>query len=179
MPEGKQAAAAQDPFSIGAYLKAQRKLRDIGLEELATRTRIPLRSLKRLEQGTFDRDPDGFVRGFVRTVSLALGLDPDDTLMRMLAEPTGGTPKRKRAGPPLRTWLALTAGLAAAVAGAALLHAALWNTPTPTDERTVIRRDPVRALAEAHEASPTRPETNHETKAASQTGLPEVSAKPN
>ena len=80
-------AAAQ---SIGAYLSAQRRLRGISIEELAHQTRIPLRSLERLESGSFDADVDGFVRGFVRTVAAALGLDADEALNRALQEPGGG-----------------------------------------------------------------------------------------
>lgn len=75
--------------AIGEYLKRQRTLRGITIEELAASTRIPLRSLERLEAGYFDGMTDGFVRGFVRTVSAALGLDADQTVARMLEEPAG------------------------------------------------------------------------------------------
>ena len=75
--------------AIGEYLKRQRTLRGITIEELAASTRIPLRSLERLEAGYFDGMTDGFVRGFVRTVSGALGLDADQTVARMLEEPAG------------------------------------------------------------------------------------------
>jgi transcriptional regulator with XRE-family HTH domain len=71
---------------IGAYLARQRVLRGITLEQLAQSTRIPLRSLARLEAGAFDVEPDGFARGFVRTVAIALGLAPDETVARMLPE---------------------------------------------------------------------------------------------
>jgi len=74
---------------IGAYLAGQRKLRGISRQDLADLTRIPIRSLERLEGGLFDNIDDGFVRGFVRTVSTALGLDPDESLTRMLPEPVG------------------------------------------------------------------------------------------
>jgi len=69
---------------IGAYLARQRVLRGITLEQLADTTRIPLRALARLEAGAFDVEPDGFARGFVRTVAIALGLPPDETVARML-----------------------------------------------------------------------------------------------
>jgi hypothetical protein len=71
---------------IGAYLARQRVLRGITLEQLADTTRIPLRALARLEAGAFDSEPDGFARGFVRTVAIALGLAPDATVARMLPE---------------------------------------------------------------------------------------------
>ena len=86
--EPEAAALSADPErSIGAYLTRQRELRGISLDELATLTRIPRRSLERLESGVFDRAPDGFVRGFVRTVADALGLDPENAVMRLLREP--------------------------------------------------------------------------------------------
>src|SRR5690606_15986316 len=80
---------AGDPLGaerIGAYLARQRQLRGISPEELASQMRIPLRSLQRLEAGAFDSEPDGFARGFVRTVAIALGLPPDETLARMRPE---------------------------------------------------------------------------------------------
>jgi hypothetical protein len=69
----------------------QRELRGITRKELCQQTQIPLRSLERLETGAFDGLDDGFVRGFVRTVADALGLDLDDTLARMSPEPTSPT----------------------------------------------------------------------------------------
>ena len=154
MAQTKPVAADDGPFSIGSYLKSQRKIRGIELEELSVRTRIPMRSLTRLEEGAFDGNADGFVRGFVRTVAVGLGLDPDDTLVRMLQEPRSPRTPRARAGLGPRTWIALVAALAATLAGALLLHAALWTGRTSEANDIVIRRDPVRALAEADAASP-------------------------
>lgn len=153
MAEGDQGTLGDGPFSIGGYLKTQRKIRGIELEELSVRTRIPLRSLSRLEEGAFDGNADGFVRGFVRTVSDGLGLDPDDTLMRMLAEPAGARVARATLGLPLRAWLAVVVSLLAAAFGLVLLNAALATTAVPREPEHQLRRDPVRALAEAHAAS--------------------------
>ena len=149
------AAAGDDgSFSIGEYLKAQRTIRGIALEDLATRTRIPLRSLSLLESGAFDRNPDGFVRGFVRTVSDALGLDPEDTLMRMLTEPVAaesvGT--RLAASVPTPWILAALAVASALVVGFVVLAVSSFDASGATRE-VVVRRDPVRALAAAHAAS--------------------------
>ncbi len=74
-------------FSIGAYLARQRRLRGISVGELAELTKIPTRSIERMEAGAFDGNPDGFVRGFVRTIAAGLGLDPEEAVMRMLGEP--------------------------------------------------------------------------------------------
>lgn len=78
-------SVSPEAFSIGAYLAAQRRLRGLSLEEVEAETRIPRRSLVRLEAGAFDHQRDAFVRGFVRTVALAIGLDPVDTMVRLLA----------------------------------------------------------------------------------------------
>ena len=138
--------------SIGNYLAAQRRLRGITIEELSQQTRIPLRSLERLESGSFDADVDGFVRGFVRTVAEALGLDADETLNRTLREP--GTASR-RAAPRLSlprvvasvVGLALLVGVGFAIQ---LIVSAIGSGTTSSPRSTiVVRRDPVRALAEA------------------------------
>jgi len=162
MRERAAAAAAGDDgsFSIGEYLKAQRTIRGIALEELASRTRIPLRSLSLLESGAFDRNPDGFVRGFVRTVSDALGLDPEDTLMRMLSEPVASDSVGTRLAASVPTpWILAALALAAVVAIGFALAAALSFDPPDETRAAVVRRDPVRALAAAHAASspPVRP----------------------
>jgi len=148
-------AAALERTAIGAYLLQQRELRGITAEELARVTRIPLRSLERLEAGTFDGEVDGFVRGFVRTVASALGLDPDETVARMLAEPIaeelpGYAPSR--AMPRALLGLAVVAVLALAI-GIVRVVATGDATPTgrPGDD-VVYRVDPVRSLAESQSA---------------------------
>ena len=149
----EDAAPRSGPHSIGAYLATQRCLRGISVEQLASQTRIPLRSLERLESGCFDSDVDGFVRGFVRTVAEALGLDPDETLNRALEEP--GQTNRPRSAPrlSLRRVLAALVGIAL-LAGAGflvqLVAASLAAEAAPeAPPHFSLRRDPIRALAEA------------------------------
>lgn len=142
--------------SIGAYLSQQRRLRSITVDQLAELTRIPKRSIERLEAGHFDDDVDGFVRGFVRTVASGLGLDPEDTLSRMLAEPrvdAGGDRGmsvlvgRSLVGLAAVALLALAFGVVRAV-----WQAGESAGPSEGAEVVVWRSDPVRALAEAHAA---------------------------
>jgi cytoskeletal protein RodZ len=135
--------------SIGAYLEKQRVLRGISIEELAAQTRIPLRSLIRLETGAFDANPDGFVRGFVRTVADALGLDKDDTLARMLTEPDGAEAGASLLPPSLVPVLVLTAALVSVILLLGLANNLLMSvaTRTPPEPQIIYRRDPVRALA--------------------------------
>lgn len=137
---------AEPPFALGAWLAQQRELRGIRIEELSALTRLPLRSLERLEAGAFDGQQDGFVRGFVRTVALAIGLEPGDAVSRLLAEPAARP--RPRWPDPAR--VAVVAVGIVAVFG---LAAALWEwTQSPpgvarTEQAPILQRDPVRALA--------------------------------
>lgn len=158
-PEGDQGPRSLDESpsdsdslpSIGEYLARQRELRGISREDLCNRTQIPMRSLERLESGVFDQLDDGFVRGFVRTVAEALGLDPDDTLARMTQEPVT-THESTRAIATLGLMRAgvLFAGLALILISVGLVSVALKNIPSSDgDSPLVMRRDPVRALAEA------------------------------
>lgn len=150
---------AGDPLGaerIGAYLARQRQLRGISPEELASQMRIPLRSLQRLEAGAFDSEPDGFARGFVRTVAIALGLPPDETLARMRPE-AAWDDDGAAAGALAR---GLRAVALAALLGALLASGWMWlasgagRALAPTfrerEDGLVVRRDAVRALAEEH-----------------------------
>ena len=159
---GKPEAPALSPDperSIGAYLARQRELRGISLDELATLTRIPRRSLERLESGIFDRAPDGFVRGFVRTVAAALGLDPDETVMRLLAEPAedgdGGRAGGVAWARPGARWAALAAAVCLVAGLLAWLAASPRREPTAAEgEATVLRHDLIRELAREAAARP-------------------------
>jgi len=110
-------------------------------------TRLPVRSLERLEAGVFDGQHDGFVRGFVRTVAVAIGLDPDDAVARLLAEPEQ---RRRRRLPDPRRIALVAVGLAAiGAATAAVVEFGRSRVPVATapSEAVLVRRDAVRALA--------------------------------
>jgi transcriptional regulator with XRE-family HTH domain len=139
---------------VGPYLAAQRRLRRISLDELADRTKIPRRNLERLEAGAFDAAPDGFSRGFVRSVAEALGLDPDEAVMHLMREPPAddadGEGLRRRRVVVVRALLAA----AGVIALLLLLRLALTLLAPAAnggfdDPETVYRRDAVRGLAEA------------------------------
>ena len=159
LTEGERAAG--DRSSIGAYLERQRVLRHITLDELEATTRIPRRSLERLEAGAFDRDQDAFARSFVRTVATALGLDANEAVTRMLAEAVPDT--TRRGARRLRTGRVLA--LCAAV-GALGLGFALWRAGVslprfslgPSAARDIVyRHDAVRELANDLRAQGLRP----------------------
>jgi len=180
------AAAAEQSLSIGGYVAHQRQLRGVSLEELSDLTRIPLRSLERLESGQFDHDIDGFVRGFVRTVADALGLDPDDTVARMLVEPSGSDRAVYTGGLPVRPILASLAAMLVLLGALLLGRALVGREPSPVasgnEVDQMIRVDAVRALAEAAEAaepaSSRAPEDELPTGAGSDGTLPAVGTAP-
>jgi hypothetical protein len=138
---------------IGAYLRQQRILRGMSCEELAEITRIPVRSLDRLENGQFDGATDGFVRGFVRTVAVALGLDADDTISRMLKEADPASGDRHGMSRRWKQGLALLVAALILAVGYLVLRAGwgllVGNGATPASRDVVVWRDPVRGLAEA------------------------------
>ncbi len=157
-PEPARGPRSRGPVAaepIGAYLARQRQLRGIELDELALATRIPRRSLERLEAGAFDAHPDGFARGFVRTVAQALGLDAADTVARMLPEaelrPRSGMPHIRRA---VAVLLVLAAGAGLSLGAWTLARGLSARRPAAEDTPPPVRRDALRALAVAEGLEP-------------------------
>jgi cytoskeletal protein RodZ len=149
---------------VGQYLANQRKLRRITLDELSERTRIPRRNLERLESGAFDRDSDGFTRGFVRTVAAALGLDADEAVMRLVGEPDADEDRALRAAQRsalLRMGLLIALALALLIGGSLLVMRMLEEEPV-RDESVVYRRDAVRKLVEDEHQPPAPPPSEPE-----------------
>lgn len=153
VPEAAALSDAAERPAISAYLARQRRLRGISIEDLSARTKIPRRSLERLEAGAFDRAADGFTRGFVRAVAAALGLDADEAVARLLSEPASEDLEDERHSQKLRRRVALGAALVLA-AGALVLVLwglrSLWPAPEGgTGTSLLYRRDAVRALADS------------------------------
>jgi len=152
-PSGSELSETFESRPIGEYLRRQRILRGMSIEELASITRIPLRSLERLESGQFDGETDGFIRGFVRTVAVALGLDADDAISRMLREPAPGAWEHDSSDRSLKQGLVALALLLILGVTFFVLRAG-WNVllgeaSTAGAREVVLWHDPVRALAEA------------------------------
>lgn len=146
---------------MGAWLARQRALRGITLDELERRTRIPRRSLERLESGVFDGDRDAFARGFVRTVALAIGVDGDTAVSRL--DPEWVPAARVRAGRRLdpALWIMLAGLLAVSALAAALASGRLprpsfeWAAGAP--RAVVQRRDALAELAAEEQRRRLRP----------------------
>lgn len=69
--------------TVGQFLRRQRELKQMSLEEVARATRVPASSVERIEADLFDELPgEVFVRGFLKAYARCVGLDPDDVLAR-------------------------------------------------------------------------------------------------
>jgi len=89
--------------SFGERLRREREMRGVSLEEISAATRISTRFLLALERENWDQLPGGvFNRGFIRSVSRFLGLDPE-TLIAEYALVTKDHPSIARIAlePPL------------------------------------------------------------------------------
>ena len=61
---------------LGKFLKGQREKKGISLEEIASITKIQLRSLQLLEQDKWEElPPEPFIRGFVTAYAKCVGAD--------------------------------------------------------------------------------------------------------
>ncbi|MCB9601825.1 MAG: helix-turn-helix domain-containing protein [Sandaracinus sp.] len=83
MPSHLSSAERALEPAVGDYLRRERELRAVSLEEIAQTTRIPLKVLRDLENDRHEQLPgDVFVRGFLRSYSRALGLDDTQVVAR-------------------------------------------------------------------------------------------------
>ncbi|MGB9487356.1 MAG: RodZ domain-containing protein [Terriglobia bacterium] len=66
---------------FGEYLRREREMRGVSLEEISTATKISIRFLKAIENEELSKLPGGiFTRSFVRTYARYLGLDEERVL---------------------------------------------------------------------------------------------------
>jgi transcriptional regulator with XRE-family HTH domain len=77
-------------MDLGTDLRNARELTGLSLSDLATRTRIPQRTLRAIEENDFSNIPQGiFARSFIRTYAREVGVDPDEAVAqyRSMTEP--------------------------------------------------------------------------------------------
>jgi cytoskeleton protein RodZ len=88
----------------GDYLKREREVREITLENISRETKVSVKALKALEANDFDAlPPYPFVKGFIRSYSKCIGIDGDDAVLRYDAylrekEADTGKGKKKKRG---------------------------------------------------------------------------------
>jgi cytoskeleton protein RodZ len=68
-------------MNFGTHLREARERRGVSLRQIATSTRISIRTLEALENNEIKKLPGGiFSRAFVRSYAQEIGLDPDETV---------------------------------------------------------------------------------------------------
>ena len=72
---------------IGEYLKRERELRGISLDEVTQGTKISKRLLEYMETDQWEKLPaEIFIKGFLKSYAEFIGLSPDDILLRYQEE---------------------------------------------------------------------------------------------
>ena len=67
--------------NFGSYLKHERELRGVPLEEISGTTKIHIRFLKALEENSFDQLPgEVFIKGYIRSYANTIGSDVEEML---------------------------------------------------------------------------------------------------
>ncbi|PIQ99915.1 MAG: hypothetical protein COV66_09960 [Nitrospinae bacterium CG11_big_fil_rev_8_21_14_0_20_45_15] len=67
--------------NFGSFLKSERELRGISLEEISDVTKVRLTFLKAIESNNFDEFPgEVFIKGYIRSYAKAIGSDVDEIL---------------------------------------------------------------------------------------------------
>ena len=66
---------------FGSYLKHERELRGVPLDDIALSTKISIRYLRALEEGRFEELPgEVFIKGFIRSYGQAIGSNVDELM---------------------------------------------------------------------------------------------------
>jgi cytoskeleton protein RodZ len=84
--------------SLGEYLKQERELRQISLEEVAEGTKIAIYRLRAMEADRWEDLPaEVFVKGFIKSYAEFIGLVPEDVILRYQEIQTANVNANKRA----------------------------------------------------------------------------------
>lgn len=137
--------------AFGRYLHRERELRGLSCDDVARSTRLAAGVVESLEAGDAGRlPPRGYLFGYLRSYASAVGLDPDDVVLRFqeIEVPPGDEPSPAHAAAPRpRRGVSRTGWLLAAALALALLTAAavgLWRSARGPGE-IHGRRSPERA----------------------------------
>tara|TARA_Y100001934_G_C12315641_1_gene757297 strand:+ start:425 stop:1300 length:876 start_codon:yes stop_codon:yes gene_type:complete len=80
--------------NFGSYLKHERELRGVPLEEISGTTKIHIRFLQALEENKFDELPGKvFIKGYIRSYANTIGSDVEETL-NIYEESVGDKPPK-------------------------------------------------------------------------------------
>lgn len=69
--------------SLGEYLKQERELRGVDLQEIADKTNIKVMYLQAMESDSYELLPaEPFLKGFFRAYARTVGIDPEEVVLR-------------------------------------------------------------------------------------------------
>lgn len=134
-----------DPDAVAAFgrhLLRERELRGLGRDEVARRTKLAPAVVEALESGEAERmPPRAYLLGYLRSYAAAVGLDPDELVLRWQeseedAAPAASAPRRRRA-----LWIVVAAALAL-LAAALLLLLGRPSASAPERARRAAERAP-------------------------------------
>jgi cytoskeletal protein RodZ len=114
----------QDPIAggglaaFGRHLVQERELRGLTRDDVARATKLPSSAIEAIEAGDADRTHRAYVVVYLRAYAAAVGLDPDDVVLRY--EEAVGPPAEAPAPRSRRTAVAGALALLGALAAAAL-----------------------------------------------------------
>lgn len=75
--------AAPDYVGFGRWLRLQRELRALSIDDVTNKTKIPPTLVDALEEGQAERLPERvFVLNYIRSYASAVGLSPDEAVNR-------------------------------------------------------------------------------------------------
>ena len=158
--------------SMGAYLRAARRRRRVSIERAAEDTRIRPDSLMRMESDEFDFLSPTYVRGFLKTYSRFLRVDPDPLLQEfdrrfgiridtgpIVALERGGRrrPPREK---PISSWAIASVAAAVVLVVLAAIGIAQGDKEKPEREPRLVQESPTPTPTPTPTATPTpTPET--------------------
>ena len=156
-PEPAQVAAAAR-ISLARWLAAGRLSKNLTIEDIARVTKIPPRTLERLEAGSHEGLPaEVFVKGFVRSFARAVGLDEQEALLRYSACGVNAASVPTAAARALVDSMAELAPIAAAKPTPTMLNQAVSHAVGPA----LIVRDAPSVLGEVPAQVGSTAETAH------------------
>ena len=87
--------------NFGAYLKNERELRGVPLQEIADNTNIPIRFLQALEENNLNELPEEvFIKGYIRSYTRSIGTNADEVLTAFNLFAVQEREKKKESRPP-------------------------------------------------------------------------------
>ena len=146
-------------LTVGAYLSQERKRKDISLADVSKVTRIAVQYLEALDRDEFQALPASiFVRGFLRTYAVQIGLDPKEVLriyegqMSSLAEPEFERAASRKKAEPLVKYVSTLFLIALGVGLVFFLF--IKETPVPPSSSPVPPPETIKPETPLAEASP-------------------------